>query len=205
MNKRIIAMAVVVLVGLSIFASTKTSEPLKNQETHAQASQESKPSETVNVPQEPQKPAEQPAIEPEKPVTWESNPNNCDQSKQYIAAEAPFNCIDKPIATVPVQQAPITNSGGGNCEAYRSLVSQYNWDIETMMYAMQKESSCNPNSIGDNYVINGVYAPSCGLLQVRTLTPSRGTCEELKDPAFNIQKSYEIWRSQGYSAWSVLR
>ena len=73
-----------------------------------------------------------------------------------------------------------------------------------MMYAMQKESGCNPQAVGDNYAIAGVYAPSCGLLQIRTVDPARGTCDQLKDPAFNIQKAYEIWTTQGYRAWTVL-
>ncbi len=73
-----------------------------------------------------------------------------------------------------------------------------------MMYAMLKESSCNQNAVGDDYVIAGVYAPSCGLLQIRTVDPARGTCEQLKEPAFNIQKAYEIWKTQGYCSWTVL-
>lgn len=68
---------------------------------------------------------------------------------------------------------------------------------------MQKESNCNPNAVGDNFVIAGLHAPSCGLLQVRTLK-NRPDCETLKDPATNIDWAYKIWRSQGYKAWSVL-
>lgn len=72
-----------------------------------------------------------------------------------------------------------------------------------MMYAMQKESTCNPYAVGDAYTIGGIYAPSCGLLQVRTLA-GRPDCESLKDPATNIEWGYRIWQSQGYMAWSVL-
>ena len=89
------------------------------------------------------------------------------------------------------------------CETYRHMVEKYDWNVDTMMYAMQKESGCNPQAVGDNYVIVGVYAPSCGLLQVRTLA-GRPTCEELKDPATNIATAYAIWKSQGYRAWTVL-
>jgi predicted nuclease with TOPRIM domain len=93
--------------------------------------------------------------------------------------------------------------GTGSCESYRHLIAQYSWNVETMMRAMRLESGCNPNAVGDQYVINGVYAPSCGLLQVRTL-PGRPSCEQLKDPAFNIATAYQIWKGQGYRAWSVL-
>lgn len=83
------------------------------------------------------------------------------------------------------------------------MVQQYDWNVDTMMYAMQKESNCNPNAVGDNRVIGGIYAPSCGLLQVRTLK-GRPSCEELKDPATNIATAYRVWQGQGYRAWSVL-
>jgi len=97
--------------------------------------------------------------------------------------------------------SPVSTPVG--CEHYRSLVAQYSWNVDTMMYAMQHESGCNPNAVGDNYVIGGIYAPSCGLLQVRTLA-GRPSCEALKDPATNIATAYGIWQGQGYRAWSVL-
>ncbi len=195
MNKRIIAMAVVVLVGLSIFASTKTSEPLKNQETHAQASQESKPSETVNVPQEPQKPVEQPVIEPEKPVTWESNPNNCDQTKQYITAESPFSCIDKPVATVQLQS---TGLYSGDCEQYRSIISRYNWDVEVAMNVMRVESSCNTNTSNTNDV-HSTCVGSYGLFQIACI---HQPAEVSWDPESNIAKAYQLYSTSGWSPWS---
>ena len=96
-----------------------------------------------------------------------------------------------------------TGGVSGNCDSYRSLVAQYDWNVDTMMYAMYAESGCNPNAVGDQYVIAGLYAPSCGLLQVRTLA-GRPSCAALQDPATNVATSYQIWLSQGYSAWSTL-
>ena len=91
-----------------------------------------------------------------------------------------------------------------NCEDYRGLLSQYSgWNVDTMLRAMRLESGCNPRAVGDQYVIGGIYAPSCGLLQNRVL-PGRPSCEELKDPATNIASSYKIWQSQGYCAWTTL-
>jgi hypothetical protein len=115
--------------------------------------------------------------------------------------------VQKPQETAVVQAEPQPQAvvqHPTNCEAYRGLISQYNWNVETMMTAMRLESGCNPGAVGDNYPIAGILAPSCGLLQVRTISPERGTCEQLKDPAFNIQKAYEIWLGQGYRAWTVL-
>lgn len=132
------------------------------------------------------------------------NPNKCDLSTQYVWAD--FSCHDKPVATVeavPARSTPQTTAATGSCESYRALVAQYDWNVDTMMYAMSKESGCNTNAVGDNYVIGGIYAPSCGLLQVRTLA-GRPSCEALKNPATNIATAYSIWLGQGYSAWSVL-
>lgn len=33
---------------------------------------------------------------PPKPITWQDNPNQCDQTTQWIALESPFYCIEKP-------------------------------------------------------------------------------------------------------------
>ena len=96
-----------------------------------------------------------------------------------------------------------TSGVSGNCDSYRPLVEQYDWNVDTMMYAMYAESGCNPNAVGDQYVIAGVYAPSCGLLQVRTLA-GRPSCSELQDPVTNVSTSYQIWLSQGYNAWTTL-
>lgn len=140
-----------------------------------------------------------------------TDPKGC-EPEQYWAAESPHYCIDKKSqASAPAvtQSAPTTlpvTGGGvsGNCESYRYLLEQYpGWNVNTMLYAMQGESSCNPNAIGDQYTINGVYAPSCGLLQVRTLA-GRPSCSALQNPAINVQTSYQIFLSQGYGAWSVL-
>lgn len=149
-------------------------------------------------------PTSEPTQEPKhitKELTWQDNPNGCQLDTQYVR-EDNLECIEKP-AVVSKTTTPVTQVATGNCEAYRSLVSQYNWDVETMLYAMRLESGCNPNAVGDNYAIGGIHAPSCGLLQVRTL-PGRPTCEELKNPAKNVETAYIIWTTQGYNAWSVL-
>jgi len=65
------------------------------------------------------------------------------------------------------------------------------------------ESSGNPNAVGDNYVIAGLYAPSCGLWQIRTLK-GRPTCEELKNPQTNLEWAWKI-SNQGtnWKPWTV--
>jgi hypothetical protein len=50
-----------------------------------------------------------PTVAKNAPVekTWRDNPNQCDVSRQWIAAEAPFSCIDKPQPAPTIQ--PTTN------------------------------------------------------------------------------------------------
>ena len=103
-----------------------------------------------------------------------------------------------------IQQREVASQVSTNCEDYRGLVEQYSgWDVNTMLHAMSLESGCNPLAVGDQYVIGGIYAPSCGLLQVRTLD-GRPSCDALKDPATNIKWAHKIWQSQSYSAWTTL-
>lgn len=124
-----------------------------------------------------------------------------DSSNTVIEAVFSLKDGDKlsPPSVVRENRKPIVN----NCEQYRHIVEQYDWDVDTMLLVMSLESSCNPDAVGDTKPIKGVLAPSCGLFQVRTIDPKRGTCEQLKDPSFNVQKAYEIYKSQGLQAWSV--
>lgn len=89
------------------------------------------------------------------------------------------------------------------CEQWRPLVQQYGWDENIAMAVMEAESTCNQNNIGDNRVIGGLYAPSCGLFQIRTLE-GRPTCDQLKDPAVNIEWAWKLYNSpRGWTHWSV--
>ena len=69
----------------------------------------------------------------------------------------------------------------------------------------QAESGGNSQAVGDDYVIAGLYAPSCGLWQIRTLA-GRPSCDELKDPQTNLEWAWKI-SNQGtnWSPWSVYK
>ena len=140
-----------------------------------------------------------PADVTEPVLTWRDNPNDCNLSTQYVLAED-LSCKDRPLSS----PTPRSTGSAGNCESYRSLLSQYSgWNVDTMLYAMRKESGCNPGAVGDNYPINGLHAVSCGLLQVRTVS-GRPSCAALKDPATNIAWAHKIYLGQGYRAWTTL-
>jgi hypothetical protein len=114
-----------------------------------------------------------------------------------------------PVTTVAVQTPtpepkPIPKPQPIGCEHYTDLLSKYDWNTAVMARIMYFESRCNPNAVGDNYPIKGLHAPSCGLFQIRTLS-SRPSCEQLKDPATNVEWAYKIYKGQGYKAWSVCK
>lgn len=131
---------------------------------------------------------------PRKEPTVEPVAIPADQEKTLTEPQA-VEIVPEPVA-IPEISHPI------GCENYRQLISQYDWNHEVILQIAHAESGCNPSAVGDDRVIGGVYAPSCGLMQVRTLS-SRPPCNELKDPATNIAWAYRIYQGQGYRAWSV--
>ena len=82
-----------------------------------------------------------------KEQTWQDNPQHCNQETQYISADAPYNCIDKPQATStvnkPVAQATQTAPADSN-------------SAKAFIYA--RESGNNPGAINRS-------SGACGLGQ----------------------------------------
>lgn len=77
------------------------------------------------------------------------------------------------------------------CAQYRSLVAQYNWNVNTMMAIMRAESGCNPNEISPvDYDGERDY----GLLQLHNM--------DILNPSQNIAAAYHKWTIQGYGAWT---
>ena len=100
----------------------------------------------------------------------------------------------------PVVEPERTHPQG--CENYRQLVSQYEWNVDVALNVMRAESGCNPYAIGDNRVIGGIFAPSCGLFQIRTLQ-GRPSCEQLQNPTTNVEWAIKLYRASGWKPWSV--
>jgi hypothetical protein len=92
-------------------------------------------------------------------------------------------------------QAPVLSG----CE----IASSYDWDYRTAYAVCMAESSGDSNAVGDNYAIAGLHAPSCGLMQIRTLK-GRPSCEELKDPKTNMDWAYKISNNgTNFNPWTV--
>ena len=84
-----------------------------------------------------------------------------------------------------------------------SLVYDYDWDTRVAFGVCMGESGGNSQAIGDNYPINGLLAPSCGLMQIRTLS-GRPTCEELLDPKTNMDWAYRISNNgASFTPWTA--
>ena len=97
----------------------------------------------------------------------------------------PIQPVGEPVAVAPV---------AAGCEiAYNNI----------MRAICMAESGGRHDAVGDNYVIAGLYAPSCGLMQIRTLA-GRPSCDELKDPKVNMEWAWKI-SNQGtnWTPWSV--
>lgn len=146
-------------------------------------------------------------LKPPYPHTSASGINK--QDVRQVAAEKPKEAVQLPT-TAPVQTQPEVKaveppSYPIGCENYVAEASKYNWNVTIAVNIMRAESGCNPYSVGDNRVINGLYAPSCGLMQIRTLQ-GRPSCEQLKDPATNIQWAYKLYSNRGnWNDWSVCK
>lgn len=96
---------------------------------------------------------------------------------------------DSTLALKTPQRASV-KATGGNCEAYRPLISQYGWDINSAMLVMKYESGCNPSkdsSTNDH-----------GLFQLHN--------QDVHDPAENVKIAYGKYvggrvGANNWSAW----
>jgi len=91
-------------------------------------------------------------------------------------------------------------------EEKRALIKKYfpKAEWQRAWNVMQGESGGNPNAVGDNYPIKGIFAPSVGLFQIRTL-PGRPSAEQLKNPEFNVKYAANMQSEQGWQPWTVAK
>jgi soluble lytic murein transglycosylase-like protein len=115
-----------------------------------------------------------------------------------MAQEPKASTLTTPQPITP-QNAPEVAITQG-CEQYRSLVSKYDWDVNTILAIMRAESSCNPASINYADGHNGCTG-SYSLLQVACIHYKEG--QDKLDPETNIAVAYGVWQRGGYTPWSV--
>lgn len=96
----------------------------------------------------------QPTTEPVEEVTWQDNPNQCNTETQYIAAEAPFNCIDKKVTI----QNKVTKTPVGNwVEQCHQWAAQAGVVLPPAAITLiGRESNCNPTICNPNGIACGI-------------------------------------------------
>lgn len=89
------------------------------------------------------------------PTKWQDNPNKCNTDSHYIAKEAPYNCIAKPVATTPTRVASVASGDWvTQCKAWAAQVG-----ISLPSAAITligRESKCNPTICNPNGVACGI-------------------------------------------------
>lgn len=91
-----------------------------------------------------------------------------------------------------IQVANKQYNASGNCEQYRPLVAQYNWNVDVALAVMKAESNCNPNAIH----VNSNGSVDHGLFQLNNIN--------VTDPAQNIAIAYnQKYVPSHWSPWVV--
>lgn len=110
------------------------------------------------------------------------------------------------IAPTPVQAIaaatvqPIVAQG---CDAYRSLIDQYNWSTKIAYAVMRAENpGCNPASTS---LANWNGTVDRGLFQVNSIHADmvNGNLDALYNPAINIATAYRIYSGGGWERWTT--
>lgn len=62
--------------------------------------------------------------------------------------------------------------------------------------------------VGDQALANATWGYSYGAFQIRSLRSQTGTgqirdASRLPEPVFNVNSAYQVWRAQGFTAWST--
>lgn len=93
-----------------------------------------------------------------------------------------------------------------NCELLLDEINKYSdWDAEVMLAigkAESKHHSCSPT--GHNLTMSenhGVCIGSYGALQVGCVHYSEG--DDINDMKTNVKIAYDVWKGQGYNAWTT--
>ena len=114
---------------------------------------------------------------------------------------------DKKIETAKVAKQSLKSMAvqrpvlSGGCEQYRPLISQYAWNVETVLAICSAESGGNANAVnaGDRHE---TCLGSYGLLQIDCGWYYKAN---LFDPVTNIRLGYGKYLASGYLPWSVCR
>ena len=137
-----------------------------------------------------------------KPQTWQDNPQKCNQDTQFIAAEPPFDCIDKPVHTASVAQpAARSASISGTKEQWlaASGIPQDQWHYVDMI--VSRESGWDPCAYNPGRSdCNASPTSACGLAQSLPCG-KQSKYGHWTDPVANLKWQYEYVKGRygGYA------
>lgn len=190
-----IILAIVLTGSMAYAMQPQASESVQDApEVKIVQSTESKPQ---SSPETPEKAQDRQKKAPKK-LTWQDNPKKCNQDTQYIAADPPFDCIDKPQS---VKQPARTESAaptaaksasisGGKKDWMRAagIPKSEWWAVDSIV---KRESGWNPNAVN----------PSSGACGLGQQLPCGKWAGAWNDPvaALKGQYRYVTARYGGYS------
>lgn len=87
----------------------------------------------------------------------------------------------------------------GDCESYRNLIEQYDWDVEIAMNVCRAESGGKIDVVNwkDNHK---VCMGSTGLFQIGC---GNATIEDMKNPDKNVAMAYKLYKARNWKPWGV--
>jgi|JI10StandDraft_1071094.scaffolds.fasta_scaffold291758_3 hypothetical protein len=116
--------------------------------------------------------------------------------------------IEQPAQAVPAPPIPpYCIERNDICESMRKAGFQED-QLNLMMAISRAESGWRIEALGDTTITNKTWGPSVGVLQVRTINPGHPQgCRIREQLNMNLDAQtscgYQIYKSQGYKAWSA--
>ena len=204
----VLIVIVAVIMGVSPLPTTPQHQPVVDSGKPAIVQQERKES-VASKPksEETKKPAEVKSTA-KKEQTWQDNPQKCNQETQYISKEAPFKCIDKPVAQAQTSQPAAKAISGDKYDWLRaSGIPESEWTY--VDYIVGRESGWNPCAYNPGMSdCNANPTSACGLAQSLPCG-KQSKYGHWTDPVANLKWQYEYVKgryggyAQAYAFWTA--
>ena len=133
-----------------------------------------------------------------------SRTNNGGERKEATAEVASPDAESRDSLSIPSESSGrggATPPAPSSCEQYRPLLEKYDWDADLMFEIMKLENRpCDPFNHNRNEPHEGCNW-SAGLFQIACVHGYEMAW--LEDPENNVEAAYNVFKKQGYTAWSV--
>ncbi len=167
--------AVIIFLGVTSFVSNKANQTLQRNMEKQKSELAKLQAEQNNLTQEKEK------------LKQEIKQQNKTIEEQKKKLEAKAKIKTRVAGATNVR--PVQNG----CEAYRGLISQYDWNVDQALTICQKESGGNTNALS--------RTADRGLFQVNQVHRAKvnGNLDALFIPATNVKIAYQIYSNAGRS------